>query len=73
MYKVIKYFVDLQDGNRPYNVGDVFPREGLDVKPERIAELAGSENKQGVPLIKLVEEKPDAVDKPKKGKKTTKE
>ena len=87
MYKVIKYFVDLQDGNRPYNVGDVFPRSGLEVKPERLAELAGSENKQGVPLIKLVEENPDAPagdadgakpdvpadEKPKRGKKTTKE
>lgn len=60
MYKVIKYFVDLQDGNRPYNVGDVFPRSGLEVKPERLAELAGSENRRGVPLIKLVENKPVA-------------
>ncbi len=61
MYNVIKFFVDLQDGNHPYNVGDVFPRNGLEVKPERIAELAGSENKRGVPLIKLVVEEPDAA------------
>lgn len=51
MYKVIKAFSDLQDNYRKYNVGDVFPREGLEVKPERIAELSGSNNKQGVPLI----------------------
>lgn len=51
MYKVIKFFVDLQDNNHPYNVGDTFPREGHEVTEERLAELAGSNNKQGVPLI----------------------
>lgn len=57
MYKVIKYFVDLQDGNHPYEAGDTFPRPGLNVTEERLAELAGSENKQGVPLIQLVQKK----------------
>jgi hypothetical protein len=57
MYKVIKYFMDLQDGNHPYHVGDVFPRKGMNVSEERIAELSGSENKQGVPLIAKVEKK----------------
>lgn len=57
MYKVIKYFIDLQDNNHPYNAGDVFPRSGLTVTDERLAELAGSENKQGVPLIQLVKKK----------------
>ena len=52
MYKVIKMFHDLQDKNWLYNPGDVFPREGKEVTPERLAELAGKENKQGVPLIK---------------------
>ena len=51
MYKAIKHFVDLQDKNHPYHVGDVFPREGLEVSAERLAELAGCNNKQGVPLI----------------------
>lgn len=60
MYKVIKHFTDLQDKNYPYNVGDVYPREGHKVTEERLAELAGNENKQGVPLIELVEE-PKAV------------
>jgi hypothetical protein len=58
MYEVIKYFIDLQDKNHAYNVGDTYPRKGLEVKPERFAELAGSENKQGEPLIKEVEKKP---------------
>lgn len=58
MYKVIKHFVDLQDNNHPYNAGDIFPRSGMEVSEDRLAELAGSENKQGVPLIQFVEEKP---------------
>lgn len=56
MYKVIKLFTDLQDNDHLYNAGDVFPREGLKVSPDRLAELAGSENKQGVPLIVEVAE-----------------
>jgi hypothetical protein len=55
MYKVITFFVDLQDNNHPYNAGYPFPRKGLAVTKERLAELAGSENKQGKPLIELVE------------------
>ena len=59
MYKVIKMFHDLQDKNHLYNVGDTFPREGLEVSAERLAELTGSDNKQGKPLIVAVEqEKP---------------
>lgn len=69
MYTVIKHFVDLQDNNHSYKVGDNFPRLGLTVSDERLAELAGSENKQGVPLIQLVEEKP----KKKRAKKTAEE
>lgn len=56
MYKVIHYFTDLQDGNKPYNVGDTFPRQGLTVTKKRLAELAGKDNKQGKPLIELVPE-----------------
>lgn len=56
MYKVIKFFTDLQDNDHPYDVGDIFPRKGLTVSEERLAELASSNNKQGKPLIKLVEE-----------------
>lgn len=59
MLKVIKFFHDLQDKNHEYNVGDIYPREGLTPTPERIAELSGSENKQGQPLIAEVEEKTD--------------
>lgn len=55
-YRVIKFFTDLQDNNHAYNVGDTYPREGLNPSEERIAELSGSENKQGVPLIKEVKQ-----------------
>lgn len=67
MYKVIKYFTDLQDNEHPYEVGDVYPREGLTVSAERIAELAGSRNKQRTPLIEEVPEaKEEPVEEPKK-------
>lgn len=56
MYEVIHYFTDLQDNEYPYNVGDIFPRDGLTVSEERLKELSGSNNKQHKPLIKLVEE-----------------
>lgn len=55
MYKVIHYFTDLQDKNHEYNVGDEFPRKGLEVTEDRLAELAGKNNKQGKPLIALIE------------------
>lgn len=56
MYEVIHYFTDLQDNEYPYNVGDVFPRNGLTVSEERLRELSGSSNKQHKPLIRFVEE-----------------
>ena len=56
MYKVIHYFTDLQDFNHPYNVGDIFPRNGMKVSLERLKELSTSKNKQGKPLIVLVDE-----------------
>ncbi len=58
MYKVIKPFADLQDNNHVYKVGDVFPRAGLEVTDERLAELSGYKNKQGEPLIKKVDAEP---------------
>lgn len=56
----------MQDNNFVYNVGDEFPRKNLSVLPSRIKELAGSKNRQGVPLI---EEVPEKVEEPKKEKK----
>ena len=57
----------MQDNNFAYQVGDEYPRKGMSVLPSRIKELAGSKNRQGVPLI---EEIPEVEEKPKKVKKT---
>lgn len=51
MYKVIKYFEDMHDSLHSYNVGDEYPREGLNPSAERIEELASDKNLQGEPLI----------------------
>lgn len=51
MYQVLEMFADLQDHNHIYQPGDSFPREGLSVSPERLAELAGKENKRKRPVI----------------------
>lgn len=58
MFKAIRYFEDLQDNGHPYHAGDAYPREGLEVTEERIAELASANNKQLKPLI---EEIPDVA------------
>ena len=74
MYKVIRYFTDLQDNNRAYNVGDVFPHKecGYPVAEKRLAELASRNNLQKTPLIRYVEVE-EAPKKPtaKRAKKTT--
>lgn len=56
MYRVIKYFTDLQDDNYPYVPGDKYPRDGLEVSNERIIELATVDNKQNTQLITFVED-----------------
>ena len=65
MYKVIKSFYDLKDNNHVYSVGETFPRNGVEVGAERIAELASDKNLQGVPLIEEVVEKPKRARKKK--------
>ena len=54
MYKVIKAFTDLQDNRHAYIAGNPFPRKGLTVTEERLAELSTNANRRGEPLIKLV-------------------
>ena len=56
MYRVIKYFTDLQDNNHEYNVGDIYPHNKKKVSASRIKELSADKNRQGVPLIEKVEE-----------------
>ena len=61
MYKVIVTFRDKQDDGYTYRAGDMFPRDGKTVDAARIAELAGSDNLIGRPLI--AEEKKKATRK----------
>ena len=65
MYRVIKSFTDLQDNNYAYYVGDTFPRNGVEVDAGRVAELASDKNRQGVPLIEEIVEKPRRTRKQK--------
>ena len=67
MYRVIKAFVDLQDNNYKYDVGDTYPRKGLNVLQSRINELASNKNLQKTPLI---EEIPEVEEAPKKKSKS---
>ena len=66
MYKVIVYFTDLHDNDHEYHEGDIFPREGVKVADERLAELSGSNNKRGIPLIEKVEEEHEKLRKNQK-------
>ena len=54
MYKVLTFFTDLQDDNHPYQPEDIFPRAGLEVSEERLAELSGTNNRRGIVLIEEV-------------------
>lgn len=71
MFKVIKYFTDLQDNSYEYKVGDEYPRKGLEPTADRIIELSGSDNKRGEPLIKEIKTK-GAAPKNAAPKKSTK-
>lgn len=58
MFIVNNAFLDLQDAERLYEVGDAYPREGLEPSEERIKELLGSDNLQGQPMIRAVKTVP---------------
>lgn len=82
MFIVINAFLDLKDNEHLYEVGDAYPREGIEPSEERIKELLGSDNLQGQPMIKAIKTVPvdtkgeesadsepteDATEDPKKG------
>ena len=73
MYRVINHFVDLQDNNYKYDVGDTYPRKGLNVLQSRINELASHKNKQKTPLIEEIPEKAEEPKKKKSAEKTDEE
>ena len=74
MYKALEAFVDLQDASRVYHPGDEFPRKGLNVSEERLAELSSPNNKRGRPVIVFVKDYTPAEPSisPKKATKTDK-
>lgn len=53
-YKTLKHIRDLKDKEHYYRVGETYPREGLEVSEERLAELVKIE------AIELVED--DSID-----------
>lgn len=56
-YEVIRDFTDLQDKNKVYRKGDVYPNPvNKKVSKKRIDELSTDENKIGAPLIKEIKE-----------------
>lgn len=72
MYRALTNFTDSQDNFQPYKAGDIFPRKGFKVSEERLAELSGSNNRRGIPVIEFVEapEKKAEAPKKKRAKKT---
>lgn len=57
-YEVIRDFVDSQDKNKKYKVGDSYPQPAnKKISGERLAELLSSDNKLGQPVIREVETK----------------
>ena len=59
MYRVVKFFRDLQDNNHAYHVGDTFPHDGMEVSIDRLTELSTDKNRRKMPLIELVKEPVD--------------
>lgn len=62
-YTVITAFVDLQDDNRLYRVGETYPRSGLSVSADRINSLISANNALGVSLIKEDENRAESAEK----------
>lgn len=63
MWRVIRDFCDLHDGNFSYKVGDTFPRAGKVVSDDRLEFLASDKNLLRTPVIEKV---PERVKKPRK-------
>lgn len=57
MYKVIERFEDAQDNGHEYQVGDIYPRDGLEVSEERFTELSTTNNRRNLIAIKFFEDK----------------
>lgn len=59
-YEVIKTFIDSQDKNKKYRVGDFFPTPAnKKISTDRLATLLSANNKLKQPVIREIEEKQD--------------
>lgn len=56
MYRVVRFFRDLQDNNHAYHVGEQFPHNGMKVSEDRLKELSTDANRRHVPLIEKAED-----------------
>lgn len=63
MYVAIKRFEDLQDNNRVYEPGEIFPREGFEVDKIRIEELSSKKNRRATQVIARLKGLKDVADK----------
>ena len=73
MYIALRNFVDLEDGNRRYLMGEEYPRKGYEPSEDRVKALLTGDNKACLKLIQEVKaptaepkEKPKAEPKEKK-------
>jgi hypothetical protein len=62
-YKVIKDFVDMQDNNKVYRVGDEYPVRGKTVSESRIKSLLTGVNALGMICIAEVEKRAENAEK----------
>lgn len=58
MYRVLRFFRDIQDNNHAYHVGDEYPHGGMAVTEKRLLELSTDKNRRHMPLIAKVEIEP---------------
>jgi hypothetical protein len=65
-YIVVTDFTDRID-KHIYRAGDKYPRPGVDVSEERVAELTSTKNMRGEVLIKAVSVPKSAKDRPDEG------
>lgn len=61
MYRVVAKFADLTDHKHLYMPGDIFPRSGVEVSPERVKALMSAENGARMPLIERVEDEVEEI------------
>ena len=68
-YIVVTDFTDKND-KHIYRAGDTYPRPGVEVSKERVAELTSADNMRGEVLVKAVGVPKKAEIRPDEGEKT---